>query len=83
MLPRDWTRYVNRAETEAELTALRVSVRRARPFGDTAWQTKIARQLDLQHTFRNVSMTLRHWLGEFSVARVVDFLEIGKVRQEG
>jgi putative transposase len=52
-VPKDWTRYVNRAETEAELTALRESVRRARPFGEPAWQAKIARQLDLQHTFRS------------------------------
>jgi putative transposase len=51
-LPKDWTRYVNRAETDAELTALRESVRRGQPFGKAAWQAKIAGQLHLEHTFR-------------------------------
>jgi putative transposase len=51
-LPRNWTAYVNRAETKSELEALRTSVRRSQPFGACAWQQKIARQLHLEHTFR-------------------------------
>ena len=51
-LPRDWIEFVNRTETKTELGALRTSVRRGRPFGDDAWQRKIARRLGLQHTFR-------------------------------
>lgn len=51
-LPKDWRGHVNRPETETELAALRESVRRGRPFGADKWQAKIARQLDLQHTFR-------------------------------
>jgi len=51
-LPKDWARYVNQAETDAELTALRESVRRGRPFGDASWQSKIVEQLGLEHTIR-------------------------------
>ncbi|HEV3138238.1 MAG TPA: transposase, partial [Pirellulales bacterium] len=51
-LPRHWLAIVNRAETEAQLAALRDAVRRGQPYGEAAWQAKIARQLGLQHTFR-------------------------------
>jgi len=51
-LPTNWVQYVNRAETEAELAALRESVRRGRPYGAAKWQTKTARKLSLEHTFR-------------------------------
>jgi putative transposase len=51
-LPRDWTAYVNRPEREAELAALRTCVVRGQPFGDEAWQRKVARKLGLEHTFR-------------------------------
>jgi putative transposase len=52
-LPKDWTRYVNLPETEAELAALRISVRRGQPYGSGSWQTKIAKKLSLEHTFRS------------------------------
>lgn len=51
-LPRDWTAYVNRAETKRELAALRTSVQRGQPFGAPTWQQKMARRLNLEHTFR-------------------------------
>jgi putative transposase len=51
-LQRNWTAYVNRAQSKAELAALRTSVQRGRPFGDEAWQERIARQLNLEYTFR-------------------------------
>lgn len=51
-LPTNWTAYVNRAQSKGELAALRTSVQRGQPFGNEAWQAKMARQLNLQHTFR-------------------------------
>ena len=47
-----WTEHVNRAQTEAEVAAVRESLARGRPFGGEAWQQRIARQLGLEHTFR-------------------------------
>jgi putative transposase len=51
-LGRLWTQRVNRSQSEAELTALRRCVTRGQPFGDDAWQRKVARQHGLEHTFR-------------------------------
>jgi putative transposase len=51
-LPQDWTRYVNEPQNEAELTAIRSSVARGRPYGGQAWTAKVARQLDLASTLR-------------------------------
>jgi putative transposase len=39
-LPRDWRRYVQRPETEAELMALRQSVIRGSPFGHGSWNNE-------------------------------------------
>ncbi len=50
--PIDWVRWVNRAETPAELETLRQSIRRGRPFGSPAWQTRTAKQLNLESTFK-------------------------------
>ena len=43
---------VNRAETAAELEALRRSVVRGQPYGSEAWQQQTAKQMGLQYTFR-------------------------------
>jgi putative transposase len=51
-MPRRWTDYVNQAETEAELAALRSSVTRGGPFGDEAWQKSAAQGLGLQSALR-------------------------------
>ena len=51
-LPKHWTSFVNRAETEAELESLRRSVVRGAPFGDLAWQRRTAEQLGLQSTLK-------------------------------
>jgi putative transposase len=51
-LPKNWTTYVNRVETQAELVGLRTSVLRGQPYGAETWQQKIARELNLGHTFR-------------------------------
>ena len=50
--PGCWAEYVNRAETEAELAALRESVRRGSPFGGFAWRQETARRLGLERTLR-------------------------------
>jgi putative transposase len=51
-MPRDWTKLVNRPQTEAEETALRRAVNRGTPFGSDAWQERIARRLGLEYTLR-------------------------------
>ena len=51
-LPRGWRRYVQQAETEAELTAVRKSVVRGMPFGASRWQRRTAERLDLLSTLR-------------------------------
>lgn len=48
----EWLAYVNRAETEAELKALRRSAARGTPFGEAAWQQATARELGLESTLR-------------------------------
>ena len=51
-LGRLWREHVNEPQNEAELAAIRRCIARGRPFGGEAWQTKVAQQLNLQHTFR-------------------------------
>jgi putative transposase len=50
--PRDWIARVNAPQTEAELDAVRRSVRRGRPFGNPDWERMIAERLGLESTFR-------------------------------
>lgn len=50
--PVDWLRRVNRAETQAELEALRLSVSRGHPFGETDWSQLIVDRLGLHTTLR-------------------------------
>ena len=51
-LPEDWLEFVNEPQTEAELEALRRSVNRGQPYGTEDWQMRIAKELNLEHTFR-------------------------------
>jgi putative transposase len=51
--PRSWLAYVNRAETPQELEALRRSAQGGRPYGNAPWQTRIAKRLSLESTFRS------------------------------
>ena len=51
-LPRNWRSWVNKVETEAELTSLRHSVRRGLPYGDDQWTRSSAVRLGLQTTTR-------------------------------
>ena len=50
--PAQWTRHVNVVETEAELKALRQSLVRGTPFGDSHWQTKTAATLGIEFSLR-------------------------------
>ena len=50
--PRNWRAYVNRAETEAELAALRRSVARGVPFGESSWLERMIGKLELESTIR-------------------------------
>lgn len=51
-MPGDWAQQVNRPEGEDELAALRLSLRRGRPYGTPAWQRAIAKRLGLESTYR-------------------------------
>jgi putative transposase len=50
--PRNWVAWVNRAETGAELEALRLSAHRGRPFGSEQWVLRTAKRLQLESTLR-------------------------------
>jgi hypothetical protein len=47
-----WVKYVNGAETAAELEGLRRSVVRGRPYGEFSWVERTAKCLGLQATLR-------------------------------
>jgi REP-associated tyrosine transposase len=50
--PRRWLKQVNTAQTEAELAALRRSVKRGCPFGEALWSDRMVRRLGLEMTTR-------------------------------
>ena len=50
--PRQWRSYVNRPQSEAELAAIRHSLRHGTAFGSEAWVTQSAARLKLKHTLR-------------------------------
>jgi putative transposase len=50
--PRNWLTLVNRAETEAELQAVRRSIVRGTPYGDDRWTKRVARRLGLESSLR-------------------------------
>jgi putative transposase len=51
-VPADWARWVDEAQTEAELEAVRTSVARGRPYGSEAWVEAVVQRLGLQATVR-------------------------------
>lgn len=59
-LPGHWTEYVNGAETEQELEALRRSASRGAPFGDAPWQTQTAAVLGLESALRRPGRPAKH-----------------------
>jgi putative transposase len=50
--PDNWVELVNEPQTEAELQAIRRSVKRGQPFGSEAWVAAAAERLHLQQTLR-------------------------------
>jgi putative transposase len=52
-LPDEWLDCVNEPESAVELAALRRSVNRCTPFGDTAWVEATAARLGLESTLRS------------------------------
>jgi putative transposase len=50
--PSDWPAFVNHRESAAELEALRLAVRRGRPFGGAAWIEDTVSRFDLGSTLR-------------------------------
>ncbi len=47
-----WIDWVNRPQTEGELSSVRASANRGRPYGDDAWVKQVAEQLELGATWR-------------------------------
>jgi putative transposase len=50
--PSDWLEIVNRVQSEAELAAVRHSIRRSCPYGNDPWVERTAEQLGLASTLR-------------------------------
>ena len=51
-LPENWAKEVDRAQTEAEVEALRRSVQRGQPYGSESWSKRTAAKLGLESTLR-------------------------------
>jgi REP-associated tyrosine transposase len=51
--PSDWILRVNEPVTDAELEAVRLSVRRSRPFGAEKWVKETAKSLGMESTLRD------------------------------
>jgi len=50
--PRQWRAFVNKPQTEAEVEAVRRSVRRGTPFGKEQWASQSAARVNINHTLR-------------------------------
>ena len=50
--PRQWRQQVNQPQTDAEVAALRRSVNRGAPFGQSDWTKRIVKRLGLEVTIR-------------------------------
>jgi REP-associated tyrosine transposase len=50
--PSEWIEYVNRVETEAELAAVRTSLKRGSPFASSVWRRQTAAVLGLEKTLK-------------------------------
>ena len=51
-MPSDWLHHVQSPQSEGDLEALRRSVVRGAPFGETTWQEQTAKRLGLESTLR-------------------------------
>jgi len=52
--PPGWLAHVNEPQTEAELEAVRRSVRRGQPLGSANWAKRVAGKMGLESTFRPI-----------------------------
>jgi putative transposase len=52
--PEGWVDYVDELQTEAELEAVRRSVRRGQPLGSALWDKRTAERMGLESTFRPI-----------------------------
>jgi putative transposase len=52
--PDGWLAHVNGPMTEAELEAIRRSVRRGQPLGSESWARRVAKAMGLESTFRPI-----------------------------
>jgi len=50
--PQRWIQILNRPQTQAELDAIAVSLKRGRPLGDEAWTKRTVKRLGLESTLR-------------------------------
>ena len=50
--PRQWRQQVNQPQSDAEVAALRRSVNRGAPFGESDWTKRIVKRLGLEVTIR-------------------------------
>lgn len=50
--PRQWLQHVNQPQSDAEVAALRRSVNRGTPFGDSGWTKRMVKRLGLEVTVR-------------------------------
>jgi putative transposase len=50
--PTNWLQWVNRPQTAAEVDAIRVSIKRDRPYGSGSWLRRMVKRLNLEHTIR-------------------------------
>lgn len=50
--PRNWNQLVNSPQTEDELEAVRMAIKRGRPLGNECWIAKTAERLELESTLR-------------------------------
>jgi putative transposase len=50
--PKNWTAVLNRAMDESQVSAIRTSIERDRPFGSIAWVKRTAERMGLQWTIR-------------------------------
>ena len=50
--PRDWARRVEAPQAEAEVMAVRESLRRGSPFGGELWRRRTAKRYGLEFTLR-------------------------------
>ena len=50
--PRQWLQRVNQPQSDAEVSAMRRSVNRGAPLGDSDWTQRIVKRLGLEVTIR-------------------------------